>query len=177
MGSGPRERGLWNHLHPGRVEVSLSPPSLRQHMPPFQTAASCWILIPFAPISCLTIPSSLSPPKKSLMPTSVVLTQYSSLVDRYIIVLNHSCILDLHLPSTSCKPRENEMLCYVRSIYFICARLSGLVSLFRAQVLRMTFEPTSKSGLVSRVSDVRVDTFSRSSFVNRKYIRNKTVSE
>ena len=33
MGSGPRERGLWNHLHPGRVEVSLSPPSLRQRMP------------------------------------------------------------------------------------------------------------------------------------------------
>ena len=52
---------------------------------PFQTAASCWILIPLAPISCLTIPSSLSPPKKSLMPASVVLTQYSSLVDRYII--------------------------------------------------------------------------------------------
>ena len=37
----------------------------------------------------------------------------SQAVDRYIIVLNHSCILDLHLPSTSCKPRANEMLCYV----------------------------------------------------------------
>ena len=49
----------------------------------------------------------------SLMPASVVLTQYSSLVDRYIIVLNHSCILYLHLPSTSCKPRANEMLCSV----------------------------------------------------------------
>ena len=35
------------------------------------------------------------------MPASVVLTQYSSLVDRYIIVLNHSCIFDFHNIPTS----------------------------------------------------------------------------
>ena len=74
------------------------------------TTAVRMILITFA------IPSSLSPPKKSLIPASVVLTQYSSLVDRYIIVLNHSCILDFHLPSTSCKPRANEMLCHAQHL-------------------------------------------------------------
>ena len=95
------------------IQAVLKFLSLHPHSDNACPIPNCAILTPLAPISCLTIPSSLSPPKKSLMPASVVLTQYSSLVDRYIIVLSHSCIFDLHLPSTSCKPRANEMLCYV----------------------------------------------------------------